>query len=120
MAEFSLFLPDDVAAILGSVDDQGILTFAIHALPQSPMRGTEMFNLLMRCFGEQVKAIFAVWRRGVNFDRVNERTAAGVALQDAIEQTWTYSRASRWGFGKVLSVKCEGTAGRYTMIDVLL
>lgn len=120
MAEFSLFLPDGIAAILGSVDDQGILTFAIHAQPQSPIRGTEMFDLMMRAFESRVQAILGVWRYGTNFDRVNERTGAGTSLQEAIEQTWTFTRASRWGYGKVIRVDCEGTPGKYTKIDVLI
>lgn len=126
MAEFSLCLPDGIAGILGSVDEQGILTFVVHALPESPIRGTELFDLMMRAFGSRVRAVLGVWRRGsagspsVNLDRVNERTAAGVALWEAVEQTWTFSRAARWGYARVVQVDTEGTLGRYTKIDVLL
>src|SRR5437870_1128262 len=83
MAEFSLLLPDGVAGIMGSVDEQGVLTFVIHALPESPIRGTELFDLMMRAFGSRVRALLGVWRRGfqgspsTNLDRVNERTATG-------------------------------------------
>jgi len=51
MAEFRLFLPDDAGGIIGSVDDDGILTFIISVKPESPIRGTELFDLMLRAFG---------------------------------------------------------------------
>ena len=126
MAEFRLFLPDDVGGIIGSVDDSGVLTFIIAVKPESPIRGTELFDLMLRAFGDRLRAVFGVWRRGfagsasVNLDRVNERTAAGVSLMDAVRETWTYTRAARWGFTRITLVGVEGTPGNYAKIDVLL
>ena len=85
-----------------------------------------MFDLMMRAFGSRVRAVLGVWRRGfqgspsLNLDRVNERTATGVSLRDAVEQTWTFTRAARWGYTRVARVDSEGTQGQYTKIDVLL
>lgn len=125
-AEFRLFLPDDVGGILGSLDETGVLTFFISAKPESPLRGTELFDLMLRAFGDRVRAVMGVWRRGfegslsVNLDRVNERTAAGVSLRDAVRETWTYTRAARWGFTRITLASVEGTPGNYAKIDVLL
>src|SRR5689334_8285211 len=92
-----------------------------------PIRGTEMFDLMMRCFGERVRGIRGVWRRGfggrpsVNLHKVNELTAQGVALTEAITHAWTVTRAQRWGFTKVtLLGQPEGLPGTYTKIDVLI
>lgn len=125
-AEFRLFLPDDVGGILGSMDETGVLTFFISARPESPLRGTELFDIMLRAFGGRVRAVLGVWRRGfegspsVNLDRVNERTAASVALIDAVRETWTYTRAARWGFRRVTLTRVEGSPGNYDKIDVLL
>jgi hypothetical protein len=126
MAEFRLFLPDDAGGIIGSVDDAGVLTFIISVKPDAPIRGTELFNLMLRAFGDRVRAVLGVWRRGfegspsVNLDKVNERTGAGVSLMDAVRETWTYTRAAHWGFTRITLVNIEGTPGNYTKMDVLL
>ena len=126
MAEFRLFLPDDVGGIIGSVDEKGVVTFVISAKPESPIRGTELFDLMLRAFGDRVRAVLGVWRRGfegspsVNLDKVNERTAAGTPLMNAVCETWTFARSARWGFSKITLVLVEGTPGSYSKIDVLL
>lgn len=126
MLEFRLLLPDNVGAILGEVDENGVLTFAIFAKAESPIRGTELFDLMLRAFGDRVRAVLGVWRRGfggsrsVNLEKVNERTAAGASLTDAVRETWTFTRAARWGFTRITRIDVEGTPGGYTKIDVLL
>ncbi|HVS39198.1 MAG TPA: hypothetical protein VMS17_26815 [Gemmataceae bacterium] len=126
MADFRLFLPDDAGGVMGEVDERGVLTFFICAAAGSPIRGTELFYLMMRAFGDRVRAVQGVWRRGyggspsVNLDRVNERTAAGASLMSAVRATWTYTRAARWGFTRATPIGVEGTPGSYTKIDVLL
>ncbi len=126
MADFRLLLPDD-RGIIGTLDDQGIVTFVIMAGEGSPIRGTEMFDLMMRAFGEQVRGIRGVWRRGfkgqpsANLDKVNELTSQGTALDEALKQAWTVTRAERWGFGRITLVgEPQGSAGAYTKIDVLI
>jgi hypothetical protein len=126
MADFRLLLPDD-RGIIGTLDEQGILTFVVIAGEGSPIRGTEMFDLMMRAFGEQVGGIRGVWRKGfegqssVNLDKVNELTAEGMPLDEAMKQTWTVTRAQRWGFRRVtLLAEPEGSPGAYTKMDVLI
>jgi hypothetical protein len=125
-AEFRLFLPEEVGGILGSLDERGVLTFFISVKPESPLRGTELFDLMLRAFGDRVRAVLDVWRRGfegslsVNLDRVSERTEAGVSLLDAVRETWTCTRAARWGFTRITLVSVEGTPGNYNKLDVLL
>src|SRR2546425_9328780 len=98
MADFRLLLPDD-HGIIGTLDEQGMLTFVVLAGKGSPISGTEMFNLMMRAFGEKVRGIRGVWRRGyqgqasINLDKVNELTASGTPLEEAITEAWTVTRA---------------------------
>lgn len=125
MAEFRMVLPDGLG-IRGSVDEQGILSFVVVAGEGSPIRGTEMFDLMMRAFGRRARAIAGVWRRGfegqpsVNLDKANELTARGMPLEESVTRTWTATRAFRWGFTKV-TVKGtpEGLPGNYSKMDVL-
>jgi hypothetical protein len=126
MVEFRLLLPGNLGGILGEVDDTGVLTFVVSAKPESPIRGTELFDLMMRAFGDRVRAVLGVWRRGyagspsVNLDKINERTAAGEKLMDAVRTTWTFKRAAYWGFSQIRLVLVEGVPGDYTKIDLLL
>ena len=84
------------AAIYGEVDDQGVVTFAIHAASDSPVRGTELFRRIMLAFGADAKAIHGVWRKGrspsINIDEVNRLTAQGLPLANAVLRTWTVAR----------------------------
>lgn len=126
MPEFKLLLPEG-SGIIGSVDEQEILSFVVIVREGAPIRGTEMFDLMMRAFGSSMRAIAGVWRRGfqgqksANLDRVNELTAAGVTLESAACQTWTATRAARWGYTKVSVVGTPiGLPGNYSKIDVLI
>jgi hypothetical protein len=113
------------AAIYGEVDDHGTVAFAVQALPDSPIRGTELFRRMMLAFGDEARAIQGVWRKGtepsINIDKVNELTRAGMTLEKAICQTWTVTRAALLGFtkAKVLG-DAVGSPGAYTKIDVLI
>ncbi|HEY1379166.1 MAG TPA: hypothetical protein VGF55_20355 [Gemmataceae bacterium] len=126
MAEFKLLLPDG-RGIVGSVDEDRVLAFVVLAGEGCPIRGTEMFDLMMRAVSKEIRAIAGVWRTGfggepsTNLDRVNELTAAGMPLDDAVRQTWTATRAARWGFSRVTVLGTPaGGVGRYTRIDVLI
>ena len=63
MSEFRLVLPDG-RGILGSTDESGMLSFVIVAGKGSAIRGSEMFDLMMRSFGSSVRGIAGTWRRG--------------------------------------------------------
>lgn len=112
---------DEVAGkgILGYLDEDGVVTFAIEAGEGSPIRGTELFNNMMRYFGE-VKAIRGVWCSGMNLAKVNELTAKGVLLEEAVKEAWTVTRARKLDFNKVTVVLQEGCPGEYTRVDVLI
>jgi hypothetical protein len=125
-AEFARF-PWSGTGIHGILDAKGVVTFAITATKESPVRGTELFNSMMQHFGEEAVAIEGVWRIGfqgsqsINIDRVNELTALGVPLEEAILQTWTVTRAMKLGFDKVSLLGLPtGVPGAYVKIDVLL
>ncbi len=124
--EFELITPE-MKGILGSIDEQGIVTFFVAAGENSSIRGTELFNRMMQYFGDDVRAIHGVWRIGsqgnpsVNIDKVNELTSAGRPLLEALKKTWTVTRASKLGFGEVrLLGEPVGLPGAYTKIDVLI
>jgi hypothetical protein len=126
MADFRLLLPDD-RGIIATLDEQGVLTFVVQAGTDCPIRGTEMFDLMMRAFGEQVRGIRGVWRKGfggrpsTNLDKVNELTAQGLLLDHAIQRAWTVTRAKRWGFERVRILETpEGVPGGYVKLDVLI
>ncbi len=113
--------------IYGILDAEGILSFAVFAGEGSPIRGTELFNRMVAAFGERVRAIQGVWRKGtsgdpsVNIDKVNELTALGMSLQEAIAHAWTVTRARKLGYTKVSVLGTpEGSSGAFTKIDVLI
>ncbi|MHB1425226.1 MAG: hypothetical protein ACYC3I_18810 [Gemmataceae bacterium] len=104
--------------IVGYLDEKGTVTFAIEAGEGSPIRGTELFDNMMRAWGEDATAIRGVWRAGTNLEKVNELTAQGMPLEEAIQYAWTVTRARRLGFNKVAVVLQEGMPGHYAKIDV--
>lgn len=125
--EFAWLVDEEKKGILGSMDEHGTVTFAIEAGESSSIRGTTFFNAMMDDFGEDAKAIHGVWlkgdakRKSTNIDKVNELTAAGLPVAEAVLQAWTVTRAKRRGFTKVRVLGIpEGQPGRYTRIDVLI
>jgi hypothetical protein len=123
---FALFTPEG-KGIYANVDDAGVVTFAIEAGQGSSVRGTEMFNRMMQHFGAAVRAIHGIWirsatgRPSTNIDKVNELTAGGMKLDEAVTRAWTVTRARKLGFlnVRVLGIP-EGTAGAYSRIDVMI
>ena len=116
--------PSQKAAIAGELDNLGVVTFAVLAAPDSPIRGTELFNRMMIAFGEDAKAIHGVWRKGsmpsINIDKVNELTGKGVSIEDAVLHAWTVTRAQKLGFTTVSVIHQEGSPGNFRKIDVLI
>lgn len=94
-----VWLTPEGKGIIGSLGENGLLTFAVEAGPTSSVRGTELFDRMMRHFGYEVRAIQGVWRKGhqgrpsTNIDKVNELTRQGMLLEDAILKAWTVTRA---------------------------
>jgi hypothetical protein len=113
------------ASILGEVNDDGVVEFAVRVSIDSPIRGWQMFQRMMIAFGDEAKSIQGVWRKNVeestNIDRVNELTSEGMSLDEAIQHAWTVRQARSVGFStaSVLGMP-EGEAGAFTKIDVLI
>ena len=110
--------PSGKASIYAQLD-QGIVQFAVFAQKDSPVRGTELFHLMMADFGDAVQGIQGIWRKGsdpsINIDKVNELTSAGMPLAEAIRQAWTVTRAMKFGFRKVSLIGTPvGIPGAYT------
>ncbi len=127
MAKEYSWRPQEDKGILGSLDEDGVVTFFIVAGEGSFVRGTEMFNSMIEYFGPEVRAIEGVWRQSsaglpsTNIDKVNELTGAGVPVEEAILQTWTVGRARKLGFVKVRLLGAPlGNPGSYTKIGVLI
>ena len=121
------FTPTEGKGILGSMDEFGVVTFFISAGADSPVRGTEMFNRMMASFGDEARAIRGQWIRSrtgelsTNIDKVNELTAAGMELNEAIAHAWTVTRARKLGFLNVRVLGTPmGTPGAYDLIQVLI
>jgi hypothetical protein len=124
--EFARLTPEG-KGILGHLDDDGVVTFAVQAGEGSSVRGTELFNGMMASFGNDARAVHGVWRQSptgrpsTNIDLVNELTGAGMPLEEAVLQAWTVTRARKLGFTRVRVLgRPKGAPGAYTEIDVLL
>jgi hypothetical protein len=124
--EFEFITPER-RGILGALDEFGVVTFFIVAGEGSSIRGTELFNRMMQFFGDDVRAIHGMWRKGplglpsTNIDKVNELTSAGMPLLEAIRYAWTATRAAKLGFQKMrLLGEPQGATGAYVSVDVLI
>jgi hypothetical protein len=105
--EFSLLLGNG-KGILATLSESGIVQMAIEAGIDSSLSGTQLFSRMMNYFGDSVKGINGYWAYGTNLAKVNQLTAAGMLLGEAVTQTWTASRAATWGFGNATVRGFEG------------
>jgi hypothetical protein len=116
--------PSQKAAIYAELDTQGVVTFAIQAAQDSPIRGTELFRRMMIAFGDDAKAILGGWTKGddpsINIDEVNRLTGQGMSLEDAVHFAWTVTRAKKLGFSNVRVVAKEGSPGNFRKLDVMI
>ncbi len=126
--EFELLATPEGNGIVAELDDFGVLSFVVKADAGSSVRGTEMFNRMMSFFGDEVRIIHGVWRKNpttgdpsINIDKVNELTAQGVSLTDAILKAWTVTRAAKWSFTKTRVVRTPvGMLGGFTELDIFI
>ena len=116
--------PSQKAAVYAELVGQGVVTFAIQAAKDAPIRGTELFRRMMIAFGDDAKAILGAWTKGddpsINIDKVNELTGKGMALDDAVHFAWTVTRAKKFGFAKARVVAQDGSPGNYRKLEVLV
>lgn len=108
----------------------GVIEFDIMSTKNHPgeinygLRGENLFNKMMDFYGNDTKGIYGRWvnpeksAKNKNLGRVNELTAAGMKLEDAVYKTWTADVAKTRGFTTVNVVDSKGSAGKYTAIDV--
>ena len=74
---------------------------------------------MMQAFGERVRGIWGMWPTGTNLNTVNELTAQGIPLAEAVTRTWTAHRARDFGFGKaMIHGEPIGVPGAYTRVVV--
>jgi hypothetical protein len=78
-----------------------------------------MIAKVLAAFGNRATAIQGNWTYGVNLAKVNELTASGMSLEQAVTKTWTASRAAMFGFGKAAVQLAEGSPGAYKKLRVL-
>jgi hypothetical protein len=124
--EFEFFASDNKAACFGVLEG-GVVTFSIQVEPDSPIRGTEVFNRMMDHFGDDAIALQGVWvkgahgRQSINIDKVNELISTGVPLQKAVEQAWTVTRAMKRGFRTVRVLQTDPKPpGPFSKVTVLI
>ncbi|QRN93038.1 hypothetical protein JRI60_27950 [Archangium violaceum] len=116
--DFVFTIPGTKYGILGAIDEKGVVEMVIEAGKESPVRGSDMFFKMMNHFGPKVKAVRGKWVYGDNLAKVNELTAKGVPLEEAVKQAWTGRRAAEYEFTKPTLEKIEGEMGAYTNIEV--
>jgi hypothetical protein len=104
--------------IYATIDENGMVEFKINTEGKNT-RGTDLFKRMMQYFGGRVAGIWGMWPTGTNRIKVNELTAQGMPLHEAVSRTWTANRAREFGFGKAIVVdEPVGTPGDYTKVLV--
>ena len=112
----------------GQLDSTGVLTFEVRAVNNPVKSGSELFDEMwagISASGKPINAIKGEWYTDTagmftaNIDRVNELTAQGRTLEDAISETWTAKRAFDKGYTQVQILKKVGQPGHYTELEPL-
>ncbi len=104
--------------IYATIGEDGFVEFKINT-EGTGVRGTDLFHRMMRAFGGRVRGIWGMCPKGTNLDKVNELTAEGIPLPEAVTRTWTAHRARDFGFGKaVVPEDPIGVPGAYTKVVV--
>jgi hypothetical protein len=104
--------------IYATISEDGFVEFKINT-EGTGVRGTDLFNRMMQAFGGRVRGIWGMWPTGTNLNTVNELTAQGVPLAEAVTRTWTAYRARDFGFGMaVIHGGPIGAPGAYTKVVV--
>ena len=94
-ADFELFVQKN-KRIIGNLDEEGLVDFKINT-EGSGVSGTDVFRQMMQHFGDKPNGVWGKWVRGTNLDRVNQLTAQGIALEEAVTHAWTANRAREFG-----------------------
>ncbi|MHC4407003.1 MAG: hypothetical protein ACYTG0_45905, partial [Planctomycetota bacterium] len=116
-AEFA-YVEGETVHLLANINEAGIVEYAVEATGAS-IRGTEMFNRMMNHFGNHVRGVRGIWRRGDHWAKVNKLTAAGMSIDEAVTRTWAANRAREWGYVNATVLLRMGRAGSYEVIEVI-
>ena len=103
--------------LIANLDDEAMIQFKINTLGTG-VRGTDLFKRMMNHFGDRAKGVWGKWVAGTNLEELNNLTAGGMPLEDAVSLTWTGKRARDFGFTKAVVFSSEGTPGAYTNVAV--
>jgi hypothetical protein len=104
--------------IYATIDEDGFVEFKINT-KGTGVRGTDLFNRMMRAFGGRVRGIWGMWAAGTNLEKVNELTAQSIPLAEAVTRTWTAHRARDFGFNQaVIQGEPIGIPAAYTRVVV--
>ena len=104
--------------IYATIDEDGFVEFKINT-EGTGVRGTEVFQRMMRAFGDRVRGVWGMWPTGINLETVNELTAQGLPLPEAVTRTWTANCARDFGFGTaIIHEEPMGIPGAYTKVVV--
>jgi hypothetical protein len=87
--------------IYATISEDGLIEFKINT-EGTGVRGTDLFNRMMQAFEGRVRGIWGMWPKGTNLNTVNELTAQGIHLAEAVTRTWTAHRARDFGFEKAI------------------
>jgi RHS repeat-associated protein len=105
--------------IYAELNKNGVIDFAIEAGEGASIRGGELFKAMMSHYGSNVKGIAGNWSYGTNLAKVNELTASGMSLQNAISITWTGNQAAKYGFTSARITEAIGSPGNYKKISTI-
>ncbi len=104
--------------IIGSLNEQGMVEFAVEAGPEATPRGSVLFEQMMDHFGGSAKGVVGSWTYGSNLAEFNALTGQGMSAEQAAAATWTGTQAARQGFSAVNVVRTVGNPGAYTKVLV--
>jgi hypothetical protein len=72
--------------IYATIDENGMVEFKINTEGMKT-RGTDLFKKMMEHFGSRVEGVWGMWPTGTNLIKVNELTAQGMPLHEAVSRT---------------------------------
>ncbi|MFE9139715.1 hypothetical protein, partial [Streptomyces sp. NPDC007355] len=94
----------------------GFINGTIEAAKGSPVKGHQLFAETVKAFGDRAKGFEAGWFQGsygTNINMVNELTAAGIPLEEAVSQTWSARQAAKYGWTQASVMSYIGSRGNY-------
>jgi hypothetical protein len=104
--------------IYATLDEHGVMELVIRLEKSAPIKGHQLFSRAVENFASELKVIRGHWTWSVNLERVNELTATGSSLENAVMLTWTARQAFSHGYTNTEVIGSAGVAGAYTAIHV--